>query len=67
MGAAAAIWGYPIVTLLPFQRGDEVCWRGEVGRVLEVRGDLVVVETLDGVLHLTTDGALRAMQPVRAG
>lgn len=56
------------MTLLPFQRGDEVRWRGDAAAVREVRGDLIVVETVDGVLHLTTEGALRAMQPVaRAG
>lgn len=54
------------MTLLPFQRGDVVRWRGEEAVVREVRGDLIVVETIDGVLHLTTEGALRAMQPVRA-
>jgi hypothetical protein len=48
------------MSLLPFQRDDVVRWRGEV------RGDLIVVETIDGVLHLTTDAALRGMQPVRA-
>jgi hypothetical protein len=43
-----------------------VVWRGEQAFVLEVRGDRVVVETGDGVLHITKDAVLRAMQPVRA-
>lgn len=52
--------------MLPFQADDVVRWRDEVAVVLEVRGERVVVETEDGVLHITTEGVLRAMQPVRA-
>jgi uncharacterized membrane protein YgcG len=54
------------MSILPFQRWDVVRWRGEDGVVLEVRGDRVVVETGDGVVHITTDEVLRLMQPVRA-
>lgn len=55
------------MSLLPFQSGDVVSWKGELGVVREVRGDRLVVETLDGVLHLATAERLRAMQRVRKG
>lgn len=56
-----------MTSLLPFQQSDLVSWRGEAAFILELRGDRVVVETVDGILHITTDAALRAMQPVRGG
>lgn len=55
------------MSLLPFQQGDVVGWRGQSGVVVEVRGDRVVVETADGVLHITTEAVLREMQPTRRG
>lgn len=54
-----------MTSLLPFQQSDLVSWRGEAGFILEMRGGRIVVETVDGVLHITTAATLRAMQPVR--
>jgi preprotein translocase subunit YajC len=50
------------MSILPFQRDDVVTWRGQLGVVVEVRGDRVVVVTDDGVLRITTQEALRAAQ-----
>jgi hypothetical protein len=51
------------VTLLPFLPMDIVRWcDGDPAQVLEVRGERIVVETVDGVLHITSETALRAMQ-----
>jgi hypothetical protein len=50
------------MSLLPYQRDDEVLWRGQHGVVIEVRGERVVVVTDDGVLRITTQEALRAAQ-----
>lgn len=36
-------------------------------QVLEVRGERIVVETVDGVLHITSEATLRAMQGVVRG
>lgn len=54
------------MSILPFIASDMVRWRGEAAMVLEVRGDRVVVETVDGVLHITTEAVLRAMQEITA-
>jgi hypothetical protein len=53
------------MSLLPYQHGDEVRYRGQGGVVAEVRGDRVVVVTDDGVLRITTQEALRAAQPAK--
>jgi hypothetical protein len=50
------------MSLLPYQRGDEVLWRGHPGVVIEVRGDRVVVVTEDHVIRITTQEVLRIMQ-----
>jgi hypothetical protein len=55
------------VSLLPYQRDDVVQWRGQLGVVIEVRGDRVVVVTDDRVLHITTQEVLRAMQMAARG
>lgn len=52
------------MSLLPFQSADVVRWRGEAAFVIEVRGERVVVETADRVIHITTEAVLRAMQPI---
>lgn len=51
------------MTLLPFQPKDVVVYLGEAAAVTEVRGDRIVVETSDGMPHITTEKWLRAMQP----
>lgn len=51
------------MTLLPYQAGDVVMWRGASALVIEVRGDRVVVQTQDGMLRITTAEVLRAQQP----
>jgi hypothetical protein len=55
------------MTLLPYQVGDVVVWRGEPGVVVEVRGDRVVVRTEDDVLRITTVEVLRGHQPPARG
>lgn len=51
------------MTLLPFLPMDIVRWcTGGQAVVVEVRGDRVVVETEDGILHITTESTLRTMQ-----
>jgi hypothetical protein len=50
------------MSILPYQRGDEVLWRGHPGVVIEVRDERVVVVTEDRVLHITTQEVLRIMQ-----
>lgn len=55
------------MTLLPFLPMDIVRWcTGDPAQVLEVRGERIVVETVDGVLHITNEDALRAMQSAAA-
>jgi len=50
------------MSLLPYQHGDEVRWRGQGGVVVEVRDERVVIVTDDGVLRITTQEALRTAQ-----
>lgn len=51
------------MTLLPYDRDDVVRFRGQGGVVLDVRDGRVVVKTDDGIVHLTTEAALREQQP----
>ena len=55
------------MSLLPYQQGDEVFWRGRPAVVIEVRGERAVVVTEDSVLHITTQEVLRMMQHVSRG
>jgi len=55
------------MSLLPYQHGDEVRWRGQGGVVVEVRDERVVIVTDDGVLRITTQEALRSMQRLTRG
>jgi len=55
------------MTLLPFQQGDVVAWRGASAFVREVRGDRVVIEDVEGIVEITTQDRLREAQPVRKG
>lgn len=55
------------MSLLPFQQGDVVAWRGGSAFVREVRGERVLVEDPEGILEITTQERLRAAQPVRKG
>jgi hypothetical protein len=50
------------VTLLPFQVGDVVRWRGQLGVVVEVRGERLCLRTEDDVLRITTQERLREQQ-----
>lgn len=49
------------MTILPFQQSDVVVWFNEAATVTSVRGDRIVIETMDGMSHITTEAALRAM------
>lgn len=51
------------MTLLPFQPKDVVVYLGEAATVVSVRGDRIAVETSDRQTYVTTDAALRTMQP----
>lgn len=56
-----------LMTLLPFQTGDVVAWRGASAFVRETRGDRLVLELVDGMLEITTQDQVRERQPVRKG
>lgn len=51
------------MTILPYDRDDVVRFRGQPALVLDVRDVRVVVKTDDGIVHLTTEAALREQQP----
>jgi hypothetical protein len=55
------------VSLLPFQQGDVVAWRGASALVRETRGDRLVLELVDGMLEITTQDQVRQVQPARKG
>jgi hypothetical protein len=55
------------MSLLPFQQGDVVAWRGGSALVREVRDERLVLEDIDGILEITTHERLRAAQPPRKG
>lgn len=55
------------MSLLPFQTDDVVQWDGQLAIVQEVRGDRVVIQTDDGMSHITTQDQLREHQRPRRG
>lgn len=55
------------MSLLPFQIGDVVAWRGASAFVREVRGDRLMLELVDGMLEITTQDQVRQVQPARRG
>lgn len=62
------VGGAPAMSMLPFQQSDVVRWREQTAFVVEVKGERVVVETPDRIIHITTEAVLREMQvPKRRG
>lgn len=55
------------MTILPFQPDDVVRWSGQLAIVMEVKGDRVVIQSDDGMLHITTQDRLREKQRPRRG
>lgn len=53
------------MTLLPFQPHDEVRYGDQVGVVIEVRGDRVVIVTDDEVVRILREPEFRALQRVK--
>ena len=54
-----------MISILPFTVDDAVVLAGRPGAVVEVRGDRIVVRTVDGIDHITSEAALREQQPRR--